>query len=85
MYYLEAYSMEENMQRVCLLSPPFDPDTTVDWDITHPIEDTCRYISFECPECKTEIWKNRGDSQDARIKAFLMGDPKWRNANRRRK
>jgi predicted RNA-binding Zn-ribbon protein involved in translation (DUF1610 family) len=62
---LRAYSLEENVQIVTV------EDGQVDWSTSDVVDDSCVQIEFECPECGKVIYKNKGDSTDAKIKQLL--------------
>lgn len=63
--HLNAFSLEENKQEVCL-----DETGNLDWGVSETVELSCVKIEFECPEI---IYKNDGSSTDPQIKALLTG------------
>ena len=65
--FLNAYSLEEVVQDVFL------NENNLDWGESNFVDGTCQRIIFECPECCQEIYRNKGDSNDVRIKEILKG------------
>jgi predicted RNA-binding Zn-ribbon protein involved in translation (DUF1610 family) len=65
--HLDSFSLEENRQTIHL-----DDGEELDWSSIEPVEGTTVYISFECPSCNMEIYRNKGDSCDPKIKEFLV-------------